>query len=156
MFNRRVWTCFITGSGPRHAGQYMCRYWQLLIRCYSLSQHYSNVIVRGIQRWPVNSLHKWPVTRKMFPFDDVIMNGWMITLGEQLGNQHLFIQRVFIIISHDSIVLGDSSVICIDRSNINCLQIFETVINSSVHIFRISKSYISLITLCKIRRVGVW
>ena len=29
--------------------------------------------VRGIHRWPVNSLHKWPVTRKMFPFDDVIM-----------------------------------------------------------------------------------
>ena len=23
---------------------------------------------------PVNSRHKWPVTRKMFPFDDVIMN----------------------------------------------------------------------------------
>ena len=23
--------------------------------------------------WPVNSPHKWPVTRKMFPFDDVIM-----------------------------------------------------------------------------------
>ena len=28
---------------------------------------------RGIHRWPVNSPHKWPVTRKMFPFDDVIM-----------------------------------------------------------------------------------
>ena len=28
--------------------------------------------VRGIHRWPVNSPHKWPVTRKMFPFDDVI------------------------------------------------------------------------------------
>ena len=27
----------------------------------------------GIQRGPVNSPHKWPVTRKMFPFDDVIM-----------------------------------------------------------------------------------
>ena len=27
----------------------------------------------GIQGWPVNSPHKWPVTRKMFPFDDVIM-----------------------------------------------------------------------------------
>ena len=25
-------------------------------------------------RGPVNSTHKWPVTRKMFPFDDVIMN----------------------------------------------------------------------------------
>ena len=29
--------------------------------------------VRGIQRWPVNPPHKWPVTRKMFPFEDVIM-----------------------------------------------------------------------------------
>ena len=28
----------------------------------------------GIQRWPVNSSHKRPVTRKRFPFDDVIMN----------------------------------------------------------------------------------
>ena len=30
--------------------------------------------VRGIHRWPVNSLHKWPVTRKMFPFDTKLMN----------------------------------------------------------------------------------
>ena len=29
--------------------------------------------VRGIHRGPVNSPHKWPVTRKMVPFDDVIM-----------------------------------------------------------------------------------
>ena len=29
--------------------------------------------VWGIHRGPVNSPHKWPVTRKMFPFDDVIM-----------------------------------------------------------------------------------
>ena len=28
-----------------------------------------------IHRRPVNSPHKWPVTRKMFPFDDVIMPG---------------------------------------------------------------------------------
>ena len=27
----------------------------------------------GIHRWPVNSPHKWPVTRKMYPFDDVMM-----------------------------------------------------------------------------------
>ena len=25
-----------------------------------------------IHRWPVNSSHKWPVTRRMLPFDDVI------------------------------------------------------------------------------------
>ena len=30
--------------------------------------------MRGIHRGPVNSPHKWSVTRKMFPFDDVIMN----------------------------------------------------------------------------------
>ena len=28
----------------------------------------------NIPRGPVNSPHKWPETRKMFPFDDVIMN----------------------------------------------------------------------------------
>ena len=33
----------------------------------------SMAFVRGIHRGPVNSPHKWPVTRKMFPFDDVIM-----------------------------------------------------------------------------------
>ena len=33
----------------------------------------SLAFVRGIHRWPVNSPHKEPVTRKMFPFDDVIM-----------------------------------------------------------------------------------
>ena len=34
----------------------------------------SLTFVRGIHRGPVNSPHKWPVTRKMFPFDDVIMS----------------------------------------------------------------------------------
>ena len=34
----------------------------------------SLAFVRGINQWPVNSPHKGPVTRKMFPFDDVIMN----------------------------------------------------------------------------------
>ena len=33
----------------------------------------SLAFVRGIHRGPVNSRHKWRVTRKMFPFDDVIM-----------------------------------------------------------------------------------
>ena len=63
-------------------------------RSRNLTQHYSDVIMgsiafiqafiqaqikesikapRGIHRRPVNSPHKGPVTRKMFPFDDVIM-----------------------------------------------------------------------------------
>ena len=33
----------------------------------------SLAFVWEIHRWPVNLPHKWPVTRKMFPFDDVIM-----------------------------------------------------------------------------------
>ena len=33
----------------------------------------SQAFVRGIHRGPGNSLHKWSVTRKMFPFDDVTM-----------------------------------------------------------------------------------
>ena len=33
----------------------------------------SLAFVRGIHRWPANSPHKGPVTRKLFPFDDVIM-----------------------------------------------------------------------------------
>ena len=32
----------------------------------------------GIHWWPVNSLHKGPVTQKMFPFDDVIMETWLV------------------------------------------------------------------------------
>ena len=40
----------------------------------------SLAFVWGLHRGPVNSPHKWPVTRKMFPFDDVIMNkiNWKI------------------------------------------------------------------------------
>ena len=34
----------------------------------------SLAFARGIHRGPVNSPHKWPVTRKMFPFHDVIMH----------------------------------------------------------------------------------
>ena len=42
----------------------------------------SLTFMRGIHRWPVNSLHKGPVTWNMFPFDDVAMwreptsDGW--------------------------------------------------------------------------------
>ena len=34
----------------------------------------SLAFVWGIHRWPVNSPHKGPVMREMFPFDDVIMS----------------------------------------------------------------------------------
>ena len=44
----------------------------------------SLAFLRGIHWWPVKSLHKGPVTRKMFPFDDVIIywniHGLMVIL----------------------------------------------------------------------------
>ena len=50
----------------------------------------SLAFVWGIHRWPVHSPHKWPVTRKIFPFDDVTMwhvnhcNGSYLDCGWQL------------------------------------------------------------------------
>ena len=51
----------------------------------------SLVFGRGIHRWPVNPHHKRPVPRKMFPFNDVIMDTavcWWIPLtkGQYCGN----------------------------------------------------------------------
>ena len=40
----------------------------------------SLAFVWGIHRRPVNSPHKWPVTRIMFPFDDVIMIGLILSI----------------------------------------------------------------------------
>ena len=52
--------------------------------------------VRGIHRWLVDSPHKGTVTRKMFPFDDVIMLceiyllGWQsISFRSNLNNDRL-------------------------------------------------------------------
>ena len=45
--------------------------------CADQSKNQSSVslaFVWGIHRGPMNSSHKWPVTRKIFPFDDVIMH----------------------------------------------------------------------------------
>ena len=42
----------------------------------------SLAFVRRIHRWPVNSPHKGPATRKMFPFDDVIMRMLVLLFPE--------------------------------------------------------------------------
>ena len=53
----------------------------------------SQAFVLGIHRRPVNSPHKGPVTRKMFPFDDVIMktvgSGRQHALRRQLANYNI-------------------------------------------------------------------
>ena len=34
----------------------------------------SLAFVQGIHQWPWNPPHKWPIMRKMFPFDDIMEN----------------------------------------------------------------------------------
>ena len=48
----------------------------------------SLAFVRGIHRWPVNSPQKGPVTRKMLPFDDVIMVWFASIHREQSVNTY--------------------------------------------------------------------
>ena len=48
----------------------------------------SLAFVRGIHREPVNSPHKWPVTRKMFPFQDFIML-WLLMISNTFSQDHL-------------------------------------------------------------------
>ena len=50
--------------------------YSIIYSCADQRKHQTSAslaFVRGIHRWPVNFPHKGPVTRKMFPFDDVIM-----------------------------------------------------------------------------------
>ena len=54
----------------------------------------SLAFVREIHRGPVNFPHKWPVTRKMFPFDDVIMSIFQILLIPSIFSFPHFIQGI--------------------------------------------------------------
>ena len=77
------------------------RFWLNWVLC-SLSflpaadqrKHQSSALlafVRGIHRRPVNSPHKGPVTRKMFPFHDVIMIGGIRLMREaRLAAHHWY------------------------------------------------------------------
>ena len=58
----------------------------------------SLAFVRGIHRWPVNSPHKWPVTREMFPFDNIIMivSGFVINMQLSFAGGLSFVSTVMI------------------------------------------------------------
>ena len=63
----------------------------------------SLVFVREIHRGPVNSLHKWPVTRKMFPFDDVITSlvkfndmAWSVTTALEIPNKKKTLIKIYL------------------------------------------------------------
>ena len=51
----------------------------------------SLAFVTGIHRWSVNSPYKGPVTRNMFPFDDVIM------MTKYFGTKYLLVHATTIL-----------------------------------------------------------
>ena len=52
----------------------------------------SLAFVREIHRKPVNSPHKWPVTQKIFPFDDVIMTILGMTIKREYHKRILVVE----------------------------------------------------------------
>ena len=84
------------------------------------SKHQSSAslaFVWGIHRGPVNSPHKWPVTRKMFPFDDVIMcTNSHIFLGVNIMSQSYMLCCVLLFIMWLDIWLVWSSKILVKWS----------------------------------------
>ena len=65
--------------------KYLTQYWKTLQWRHNES-FASLAFVKGIHRWPVNSPHNGPVTRKVVPFDDVIMSLSMSLLATQGDN----------------------------------------------------------------------
>ena len=89
----------------------------------------SLAFVWGIHRWPVNSPHKWPVMRKMFPFDDVIMkHTWYVwchaininTLRLR-QNGHHFADSIFIcmFLNENVRILNKTSLTFVPKGPIN-------------------------------------
>ena len=64
--------CHNERDGISHHWRLGCLHY-CLFRCRKYQSSMSLAFVRRIHRWPVNFPHKGPVTRKMFPFDHVIM-----------------------------------------------------------------------------------
>ena len=77
----------------------------------------SLAFVQGIHRWPVNSPHKRPVTRKKFPFDDVIR--WWFACREIRKSSHAVVNktisrgRSYFHHVHGVITINSSENICI-------------------------------------------
>ena len=63
--------------------------------CADQRKHQSSAslaFVRGIHRWPVSSPPKGPVTRQMFPFDDVTRDLWNIDCGKFEEKKNVILQ----------------------------------------------------------------
>ena len=85
----------------------------------------SLAFMQGIHQWPVNSPHKWPVTRIMFPFDDVIMLCYcsLLVNGARVTPTHKSTCTIFPAIRRDS-----------NHSGLKCQSLSWSIILTYFHI----------------------
>ena len=82
---------------------YSTVYWDADQRKHQSSA--SLAFVWGIHWGPVNSPHKWPVTHKMFPFDDVIV--YLILFSNSVESQLMLQNTIMLweyVVTHCSLV----------------------------------------------------
>ena len=65
----------------------------------------SLAFVRGIHRWPGNSPHKGPVKRKMFPFDDIIMQQFYPRQFQRLSSSLALVADLSTFLEHNVLIV---------------------------------------------------
>ena len=98
-------------------------------------KHQSSVslaFVRGIHLSPVNSWHQWSVTRKLFPFDDVIM------CPKQMPHYNVVLIHQVLVKSQDNLIIhlpGQGIIIVICAKHYTCMltnKIFFSLFISTI------------------------
>ena len=90
---------------------------------------------------PVNSPHKWPVTRKMFPFDDVIMqsiNPEGYGQNHPLPNHNKTQQSAITVTSHESAMASQVKISKLrvsiwTRPHWNVLSVMKSLFVAGIH-----------------------
>ena len=111
----------------------------------------SLAFVRGIHRWPVNSPHKGPVTRTMFPFDDIIMSDciWRLFMcldfrGNKAINIKTHMKRMY---THWENCFISRSALSLIKEDLYCLK-YKLCLCYNLIGFRDSSCFMRVIFLC--------
>ena len=96
----------------------------------------SQAFVQGIHRWPVNSLHKGPVTRKMFPLDDVTM--WMQGMPTSLDENRALTQSRDVVLPVWEILLGNGGRKAVFSPQWKFIYVYVTGTHTVLNMFNIS------------------
>ena len=91
-------SCYINPLQWRHNVRDGAQITSVEIFCSTVSsgayhrKHQSSASLAFVRPSPMNSPHKWPVTRKMFPFDDVIIlcGRWAISEAYDYAKPHSY------------------------------------------------------------------